>query len=83
VDFGFDYGLPPDLTYGCLAETMTLAFEGRYEDYSIGKNLSIERVQEIDALATKHGFELAALRSFEHKLEETLLQKVKAKAKIG
>lgn len=83
VNFGFDYGLPADLTYGCLAETMTLAFEGRYENYSIGKELSVEQVQEIDALATKHGFELAALRTFERKLEETLIQKVKAKAKIG
>jgi len=81
VDFGFDYGLPPDLTYGCLAETMTLAFEGRFEDYSIGKALSLEQVREIDALATKHGFELAALRSFERTLDDVLLQKVKAKAK--
>jgi fatty aldehyde-generating acyl-ACP reductase len=82
VDFGFNYGLPPHLTYGCMAETMALTFEGRFEDYSIGKNLAVEQVQEIDALATKHGFELAALRSFERKLEDTLLQKVKAKAKI-
>ena len=81
VDFGFNYGLPPHLTYGCLAETMALAFEGRFEDYSIGKELSVERVQEIDALAIKHGFELAALRSFERKLEDALLEKVKANAK--
>jgi fatty aldehyde-generating acyl-ACP reductase len=83
VDFGFNYGLPPHLTYGCLAETMALAFEGRFEDYSIGKDLSVAQVQEIDALATKHGFELAALRSFERKLEDSLLEKVKANAKIG
>ncbi|HOT90380.1 MAG TPA: shikimate dehydrogenase [Anaerolineae bacterium] len=83
VDFGFDYGLPPDLTYGCLAETMTLAFEGRFEDYSLGKNLSVAQIQEIEGLATKHGFELAALRSFEHKLDETLIEKVKTKAKMG
>ncbi|MGC9393328.1 MAG: shikimate dehydrogenase [Anaerolineae bacterium] len=81
VDFGFNYGLPPHLTYGCLAETMALAFEGRFEDYSIGKQLSVEQVQEIDALASKHGFELAALRSFERKLEDALLEKVKANAK--
>lgn len=81
VDFGFNYGLPPHLTYGCLAETMTLAFAGRFEDYSIGKSLSVEQVQEIDTLATKHGFELAALRSFERKLEDALLEKVKANAK--
>ncbi len=82
VDFGFDYGLPPDLTYGCLAETMTLAFEGRLEDYSLGKNLSLEQVQEIDTLATRHGFALAALRSFEHKLDEADIEKVKAKARV-
>lgn len=82
VDFGFNYGLPSHLTYGCVAETMTLAFEGRLEDYSIGKDLSVEQVQDIEALAAKHGFELAALRSFEKKLEDTLLQKVKAKAKV-
>ena len=83
VDFGFNYGLPPHLTYGCLAETMALAFEGRFEDYSIGKALSVEQVREIDALATKHGFELAALRSYERKLEDALLEKVKANAKTG
>lgn len=83
VDFGFNYGLPPHLTYGCLAETMTLTFEGRFEDYSIGKELTVEQVQEIDALATKHGFELAALRSFEHKLDDAFVEKVKARAKVG
>lgn len=83
VDFGFNYGLPPHLTYGCLAETMTLTFEGRFEDYSIGKELAVEQVQEIETLATKHGFELAALRSFEHKLDDTFLENVKVKAKVG
>lgn len=83
VDFGFDYGLPPDLTYGCLAETMALTFEGRFEDYSIGKDLSLAQVREINTIAAKHGFELAALRSFEHRLEEALINKVKARAQAG
>ena len=83
VDFGFNYGLPPELTYGCLAETMALTFEERFEDYTIGKDLSLDQVREIDAVAAKHGFELAALRSFEHRLEETLIRKVKARAQAG
>jgi len=83
VNFGFNYGLPPDLTYGCLAETMALTFEDRFEDYTIGKDVSVDQVQEIEAVATKHGFELAALRSFEHRLEETLIRKVKAQAQTG
>jgi len=80
VAFGFDYGLPPDLTYGCFAEIMALTLEGTFENYSIGKHLSLEKIQRIDALAAKHGFELAALRSFEHKLDESLIQRIKARS---
>ncbi len=81
VDFGFDYGPPPTLTFGCVAETMALALEGRFEDYSLGKELSLERMQEIDALADKHGFRLAALRSFEQELPEGAIARVKTKAR--
>jgi len=83
VNFGFDYGLPVDLTYGCFAETMTLTFEKLFEDYSVGKNLTVDQVQRIDRLATKHGFSLAALRSFERKLDESVIQQVKANAHTG
>jgi len=48
-----------------MAETMALTMEGRYEDYSIGRELSIEKIEEIEKIATKHGFRLAGLRSFE------------------
>jgi predicted amino acid dehydrogenase len=83
VDFGFDYGLPPTLTYGCMAETMALTFEGRFEDYSIGKDLSLEQIEQIDALASRHGFEMAGLRSFEHKLDDALIQRVKDQVHAG
>lgn len=82
VDFGFNYGPPPDLTYGCMAETMALTFAGQFVDYSIGKNISLQQVQAIDALAEKQGFELAALRSFERKLDDSLIQKVR-NARLG
>ncbi len=64
VDFGFDIGLPPKTAYACLAETTLLAMEGRFEDYTLGRNIEIERVKEIYRLFKKHGFELAGLRSF-------------------
>jgi len=62
---------------------MTLALEGRFEDYSLGKDLRLEQVQEIDMLATKHGFRLSALRSYERKLSENLIQQIKASAAGG
>lgn len=64
VDFGYDIGLPPKTSYACLAETCLLAMEGRFEDYTLGRNIEIERVKEIYKLFKKHGFQLAGLRSF-------------------
>jgi len=83
VDFGFDYGVPPQMTYGCMAETMTLTFEGVFEDYSMGKDLSIRQIKQMDRMAERHGFRLAALRSFEHKLDDAVVQRIKAKAQSG
>jgi fatty aldehyde-generating acyl-ACP reductase len=61
VDFGFDFGLPPGKAYACMAETMVLALEGRYENYSLGKQVRIEQVREIAQLAHKHGFRLSSI----------------------
>jgi predicted amino acid dehydrogenase len=64
VDFGYDIGLPPGTSYACLAETALLAMEGRFEDYTVGRQIDTERVKEIYRLFRKHGFQLAGLRSF-------------------
>jgi predicted amino acid dehydrogenase len=61
VDFGFDFGLAPGKAYACLAETMTLALDGRYESYSLGKKIQVDQVHEIAQLARKHGFCLSAI----------------------
>ena len=64
IDFGYNIGLPPKTAYACLAETALLAMEGRFEDYTLGRNISMERVKEIYRLFKKHNFQLAGLRSF-------------------
>jgi predicted amino acid dehydrogenase len=64
VDFGYDIGLPPKTSYACLAETACLAMDGRFEDYTLGRNITMERVKEIYKISLKHGFKLAPLRSF-------------------
>ncbi len=65
VDFHFDFGFPPRMAYACMAETMALALEGRYEDYSLGKQISRAQVREISEIARRHGFRLGYFRSFE------------------
>ena len=66
VDFGYDIGLPPGTAYACLAEAALLAMEGRFEDYTLGRNIELDRVKEIYHLFQKHGFCIAGLRSFGH-----------------
>ena len=51
-----------------MAETMILALEKRYESFSLGRTLDIEKVDLISKLATKHGFGLAGFRNFERAL---------------
>jgi fatty aldehyde-generating acyl-ACP reductase len=60
VDFGFSFGLPPGQAYACMAEAMILAMEGRYECYSLGKQVRMEQIREIAQLARKHGFRISA-----------------------
>jgi predicted amino acid dehydrogenase len=76
IDFGYDIGLPPKTSYACLAETALLAMEGRFEDYTLGRNITIDRVKEIYRLFKKHDFQLAGLRSFgKYLTEEDLARK--------
>lgn len=62
-NFGYDIGLPPGVAYACLAETALLALEGRFEDYTLGREIEIERVKEMYHLYKKHGLQLSGLRS--------------------
>jgi predicted amino acid dehydrogenase len=80
IDFGYDIGLPPKVAYACLSETALLAMDGRFEDYTVGRDITIERVKEIYRLSKKHGFALADLRSFEKYLTDTDIAQKRALA---
>jgi fatty aldehyde-generating acyl-ACP reductase len=81
VDFHFNFGFPPDKAYACMAETMALALEGRFEDYTLGKHITRERVDEISAIAKKHGFRLSGFRSFEKEVTLEQIEAVRRNAK--
>ncbi|MEZ5095940.1 MAG: hypothetical protein R2731_07330 [Nocardioides sp.] len=54
-------GLPRNVAYACLAETVVLALEGRYETFTVGRNIEWEKVKEIYRLGLKHGMKLATI----------------------
>lgn len=75
VNFNFNFGFPPKTAYACMAETMMLALEGRYESFTLGRELTVEQVEEISRIAEKHGFKLAGFRSFERAVTEEQIEK--------
>jgi predicted amino acid dehydrogenase len=56
-----DIGLPKNVAYACLAETVVLALEGRFESFTVGRNIEWEKVKEIYRLGLKHGMRLATI----------------------
>ncbi|MBU1343266.1 MAG: dehydrogenase [Proteobacteria bacterium] len=54
-------GLPHKVVYACLAETIVLALEGRFEIFTVGREIEWEKVREIYKLGLKHGMKLAAI----------------------
>jgi len=82
VNFNFDFGFPPGKAYACMAETIALALEGRFEDYTVGKEISLQHVEEISQIAEKHGFKLSGFRSFESPVTMEQIEKIKQNAKL-
>ncbi|MCC6484857.1 MAG: shikimate dehydrogenase [Armatimonadetes bacterium] len=76
VEFNFDFGFPRKTAYACMSETMALALNRRYENYTLGKDVSVEQVDEITELAEGAGFRLGGFRSFEKAVEEETIERI-------
>jgi len=83
VDFGMNFGFPPRMVFACMAETIALALEGRYEDFSIGRDLSLAHVLEIAEICARHGFKLGGFRSFEHEVTQATIDRVRERAQAN
>jgi fatty aldehyde-generating acyl-ACP reductase len=77
VEFNFNFGFPPKMAYACMAETMALALEQRYESFTLGKDIQLSQVQTIDKIAVRHGFKLGGFRSFEKAITDTEIAHIK------
>ncbi|MCA9971456.1 MAG: hypothetical protein KC425_14620 [Anaerolineales bacterium] len=78
VDFGFNFGFPPQMAYACMAETMALALEQRYESFTLGKAVQLSQVMTIDKIAARHGFTLGGFRSFERAVTDEEIARIQS-----
>ena len=76
----FSFGFPRGAAYACMSETMMLALEGRYESFTLGKEVSVEQAEEMLRLADKHGFALGGFRSFEKEVTPETIAAVRKAA---
>jgi len=75
-----DIGLPDRVVYACLAETIVLALEGRYEHFTVGRSLSWPKVKEIYQLGLKHGMKLATVSGVNGPYTDEDFERVRAAA---
>lgn len=80
-DAEFSFGFPPGTAYACMSETMMLALDGRYECFTLGKEVTVAQVDESNRLATKHGFQLAGFRSFERAVDREDIARIRQNAR--
>jgi predicted amino acid dehydrogenase len=73
-------GLPKNIVYACLAETIVLALEGRFENFTIGRNIEWQKVKEIYRLGLKHGMKLAAISGVNGVFTDEDIQRVRTLA---
>lgn len=76
----FSFGFPQGTSYACMAETMMLALDQRYECFTLGKDVSAAQVDQINAIAARHGFGLAGFRSFERAVDKEYIASVRRNA---
>jgi predicted amino acid dehydrogenase len=76
-------GLPPGVAYASLAEAIVLALEGRFENFSVGKNIQWEKVSEIYKMGLKHGMKLSGISGLEGMIKPDDFVRVRDLARIA
>ena len=80
ANFNFDFGFPPRKAFACMVETIALAMEERYENFTIGRDISPQQVREIREICQRHGFKLSGFRAFEHAVTMETIDNVRERA---
>ncbi len=73
-------GLPRGVAYACLAETIVLALEGRFENFTVGRQIEWAKVREIYQLGLKHGMKLAAISGVHGEFSDEDIERVRTLA---
>jgi len=80
VNWGWDIGLPKNIAFACLAETILCTLEGITENYTLGREIDIEKVRKIGEIGKKHGFKPAPIMSFGKPVTDEEISEIRRRA---
>ena len=75
VDFGFNFGLPKGLAFGCMAETIALSLN-KEVGHHVGLELDVEYAKWIAKTAERQGFVLVGCRCFDKPVSRTKIEEI-------
>lgn len=81
VSFGQNLGYREGIALACLSETIMLAMEANWKDFSIGSQLSLETMEYMRNLASKHGFSLAGLKMGNWEMNDLEIERISKNAR--
>ena len=64
IHLGWNFGFKSGTVHACMAETISLAFDGRQEHYGLGPGGVISTYKDAADRAERHGFRVVGLKSF-------------------
>ena len=73
-------GLPHKMVYASMAETVILALEGRYEVFTIGRDVEWQKTRDIYKMGLKHGMKLAAFSGTDGIVSDEDISKIRTLA---
>ncbi len=76
ISFGPNLGYRDGVNVACLTETILLALEGDYQDYSIGSKMPLETIEYMRYLGQKHGFRLAGLKMGNKEISDNEIEEI-------
>ncbi len=82
VHWGVYLGLPKNVGFACLAETILLGLEGRDDNFTLGREIDIDKVKEIGEIGVKHGFKLAPIMAFGKEVSDEEIEKIRSRVKM-
>jgi acetylornithine/succinyldiaminopimelate/putrescine aminotransferase/predicted amino acid dehydrogenase len=82
VSLGWNFGFEPGTVYACMAETISLAFDGWRDHYGLGPRGVIRSYKDAWARAKRHGFEVVGIRSSGRPVSEEEIERIRRSSRL-